>query len=81
MTLKPQAARVLVLLRRRPEGLTSLEALYAGCGSRLAARVGELRAAGFDVHSVYETTEGGARVVRYRLEERRPTSGVQEAWL
>lgn len=77
--MKPQTAAVRSLLRRRPDGITSLDALYAGCGSRLAARVAELRHAGYDVTSTYETTDNGARVVRYRLVEHTPApvTGVQ----
>lgn len=79
--MKPSAAAVLQLLRAHPEGVTSLDALYAGCGSRLAGRVHELRADGFDVTSTYVTTDKGARIVRYQLHEQRfaPTTGEQEA--
>jgi hypothetical protein len=77
--MKPATLAVRSLLRRRTEGITSLDALYAGCGSRLAARVAELRHEGYDVTSTYETTENGARIVRYRLIERPvATTGVQE---
>lgn len=67
--MKPQTRLVLSLLRSEPDGITSLEALYAGCGSRLAARVIELRREGFDVETTWFTTPGGARVARYRLHE------------
>ena len=67
--MKPSAAAVLDLLRMNPAGVTSLEALYAGCGSRLAGRIHELRTEGFDVTSTYETTDKGARICRYRLVE------------
>lgn len=78
--MKPSADAVLRLLRARPDGVTFLDALYAGCGSRLSGRVHELRAEGFDVRDSWETTDNGARVKRYRLIERpRPTRGVQEA--
>ena len=78
--MKPSAEAVLRLLEARPEGVTSLDALYAGCGSRLAGRVHELRAEGHDVTSTYETTANGARIVRYRLAPHRfaPVTGVQE---
>jgi hypothetical protein len=81
--VKPSAAAVLDLLRAHPEGVTSLEAPYAGCGSRLAGRIHELRRDGHDVRSAYVTTDNGARIVRYSLVAPRPepTSGVQEAWL
>lgn len=68
--MKPQTRRVLTLLRASgPEGLTHLEALHAGCGSRLAARVAELRADGYDVRSSLVTTSNGARIARYVLHE------------
>ena len=77
--MKPQTLAVRSLLRRHPEGVTSLDALYANCGSRLAARVAELRREGYDVTSTYENTPNGARIVRHRLIERPvPTTGVQE---
>ena len=46
--MKPQTRTVLRLLRER-RSLSPLEALTLGAGFRLAARVGELRAAGYDV--------------------------------
>lgn len=81
--MKPSAEAVLALLRNRPAGITSLDALVAGCGSRLAGRVFELREAGHDITSTYESTPKGARVVRYRLADSRPMpmTGTQEAWL
>ena len=66
--MKPGTAAALELLRAHPEGITSLDALLAGCGSRLAARVAELKADGYDVRSVsmtVETSAGNARVSRY----------------
>ena len=68
--MKPGTAAVLELLRTRPAGITSLDALHAGCGSRLAARVAELKADGYDVRSepvTVETVAGRARVSRYTL--------------
>lgn len=68
--MKPQTRRVLTLLRANgPDGLTHLEALYAGCGSRLAARVAELREDGYDVRSSLVPTSNGAHVARYVLHE------------
>lgn len=68
--MKPSAEAVLALLRDRPAGVTGLEALYAGCGDRLPARIGELKAAGHEVTDSWETTPNGARVKRFRLVER-----------
>ena len=68
--MKPGTAAALALLRAHPEGITSLDALLAGCGSRLAARVAELKADGYDVRSepvTVPTTAGHARVSRYSL--------------
>ncbi len=79
--MKPGTEAVLALLRARGDGVTSLEALRAGCGSRLAARIAELRAEGHDIRSIYVTATDGQRVVRYRLERPalRPLTGTQEA--
>ena len=69
--MKPGVALVLEQLRLRGgAGLTSLEALRAGCGSRLAARVADLKAEGFDVSAELVRVESGARVARYVLHER-----------
>lgn len=46
--MKPQTRTVLRLLRER-RSLSPLEALTLGAGFRLAARIAELRAAGYDV--------------------------------
>jgi hypothetical protein len=82
--VKPSAVAVLAELRARGDsGLTWLEALHAGLGSRLSGRVLELREAGHEISSTYETvvtSTGSARVVRYRLVERpayAPTTGTQ----
>ena len=77
--MKPSAEAVLDLLRERPGGVTSLDALKAGCGSRLAGRVHELRGEGHVIRSEWETTDKGARVARYRLVE--PVKPVQLAFL
>lgn len=84
--MKPQVALLLAVLRERgDEGLTSLEALRVGCGSRLAARVSDLRAEGYEVSSELVRLDTGARVSRYRLRESvrfAPVHGIQEtvAW-
>jgi hypothetical protein len=79
--VRPSALAVLALLRARPEGITALDALRAGCGDRLAARVHELREGGYQVSDSWETTPGGARVKRYRWSTPpagRPYSGSQQ---
>jgi len=69
-----QNERTLELLRLRgPRGLTALEALEAGCGMRLAARIADLRAAGHIIDSETITTPNGARVARYVLRGERVT--------
>lgn len=67
--MKPSAALILALLRRRgPAGVSPAEArLLAGC-DRLAARVCELRAEGYDIRTGSETCMG-ATYARYRLYE------------
>jgi hypothetical protein len=65
MSLKPQTRAVLGILREQPDGVTPIEALHRVGTFRLAARVSELREAGFDV--VCERVEGS--VFRYRLVE------------
>jgi hypothetical protein len=67
--MKPSNEQVLRALRHVGDrGLTSLEAWDAvGC-SRLAARVNELRADGFDIRDRWESVNG-ARIKRYRLVE------------
>ena len=68
--LKPSAIVVLELLRDRgAAGLSALEALDGGAGFRLSGRILELRQAGFDVATSWETTTRGARIARYRLVE------------
>jgi len=63
-----QNETILALLRDRgPRGLTALEALTAGAGMRLAARISDLRAAGHLITTETVTTPNGARVARYRL--------------
>jgi hypothetical protein len=66
--MKPGTERILLLLIARGErGLTSLDALREEGCLRLAARVGELRAAGVDIASVTERTPSGKHVARYRI--------------
>jgi hypothetical protein len=80
--VKPSAESVLTLLRAHPEGITAMDALGAGCGDRLAARILEVKAAGNRITDRWETTPNGARIKRYALVPARPvpTSGVQESF-
>jgi hypothetical protein len=65
--VKPSTRRILALLITRPEGVTPLDALTeAGC-FRLAARVHELRAEGFEIASRTIATPNGAHISRYVL--------------
>lgn len=74
--MKPQTTAVLELLRVRGEvGLTSLEALRNVGTSRLAARIMELRQAGYVIDDRPERTPKGARVSRYVLRETCPVCG------
>ena len=52
-----------------PRGVTALDAYGWGC-MRLAARVADLRAQGYDVRTETTTTAAGARIARYVLVER-----------
>lgn len=80
--MKPATRQVLDFLRLRgPDGATPAEARHALACDRLAARVHELRAAGYDVESVAERTPAGARIARYFLRERpvlAPVTGSQQ---
>lgn len=67
--LKPATAAVLALLRDRPSGITSLDALDEVGSFRLGARIWELKAAGFDIESTPYRTPTGKRISRYRLRE------------
>lgn len=65
MSLKPQARAILeLLIAAGSDGITAHDALReAGC-FRLAARVAELRAAGYDVRTLWES-DGLSRYARY----------------
>jgi len=80
--VKPATAHVLAFLRARgADGATPAEARTALACDRLAARVYELRAAGYDIESVSERTPMGARIARYFLRERpvfAPIAGSQD---
>ena len=83
--MKPATRQVLDLLRLRgDDGLSPAEARSAIACDRLAARVHELKAAGYDVQTYRERSPMGATFARYVLRERRtfvPLTGVQEALL
>lgn len=70
MSLKPQTARTLAVLRSRgADGLTPLQALELVGTQRLAARVYELEAAGFRIDRTLVEIPRGGRVARYVLIE------------
>ena len=68
--MKPSATAVLELLKQRGSfGATDRDCLLYAHTSRAAARVWELRQAGYEVTRTYET-KYGVRFARYRLNER-----------
>ena len=82
--MKPATAAVgRLLVARGVDGLTDAEARAELHQTRLAARVGELRAAGWSIGSLYEQTGDGTRYARYFACDwpgrRRAYSGAQEA--
>jgi hypothetical protein len=81
--VKPATTAVLRLLRLRgADGLTEAEATSTLACRRLAARVYELRVAGYRVDAIPERTPMGAVIRRYYLRESfRAVSGVQETML
>lgn len=62
--MKRQTRLILAQLRIHPGGITQMDALRDVGSFRLAARIGELRAAGFDIRC--DRSEGFGR---YRLTE------------
>ena len=63
---RSQTARLLDLLRSQgEEGVTAMDALEIVGSFRLAARVFNLREAGHDIETRWETTPTGARCARY----------------
>lgn len=74
--MKPQTAACLRLLREKPEGVTAIDALSAVGSFRLAARIWELRQAGFVIRSIPQTTATGKTIDRYVLEEQLTLDGV-----
>ncbi len=68
--MKPSTARVLVLLRRFPGGLTALDCLDNGGGFRLSGRILELRQMGHNIETDWQTGPHGVRYAKYRLIEK-----------
>jgi hypothetical protein len=62
-----QLGKLLHHLNTHPEGITQLESFNTLGICRLSERARELEAAGYKVDRKWEKTQGGARVVRYRL--------------
>lgn len=76
--MKAQTRQTLALLRSRGDGLTPAEARDAIACDRLAARIHELKAAGFRVETYRERSPIGATFARYVLVEARPVmTGTQ----
>ena len=80
--MKPQTSAILeLLIAAGPEGASPMDALRE-CGCfRMAARVAELRGAGHDVVTHWETDTDGTRWARYELLPPKPAPmvGVQDA--
>jgi hypothetical protein len=68
--MKPQTERTLRVLRAKGgDGLTPLEALELVGTQRLAARIYELQAEGYDITRTLKATARGARIACYVLHE------------
>jgi len=68
--MKPSAAAVLELLREQGvDGVTPELALSEVRTMRLAARIKELEAEGYDIENVWHRTATGKRVAKYVLRE------------
>lgn len=81
--MKPGTRAILELLTAAGSGgLTPMDALREAACFRLAARVAELRAAGHDIATEWETDGDGTRWARYVLTlptpAPEPMRGVQE---
>ena len=75
-----QCDRILALLRDRGDrGITWIDAFKIVGSSRLAARIQDLEAKGYEITSTPETTDNGARIARYRIVEARAVE--QLGWL
>jgi hypothetical protein len=80
--MKPQTTAILELLTAAgPDGATPIDALRECSCFRMAARVAELRGAGHNVVTTWETDTDGTRWARYVLLPPRPIpdTGIQEA--
>ena len=71
--------RVTLALAKRPEGVTSLEALHGGAGSRLAANILKLKRKGHTFRDAWEVTPKGSRVKRYWRTGFAPVEGGDDA--
>ena len=76
--MKPSTRQVLALLREQGvDGVTPALALSEVGTMRLAARIAELRAEGYDILNIGWTTASGKHVALYVLREQRQlTLGV-----
>ena len=83
--MKASNAAALAYLRLRgADGASPAEARSAIACDRLAARVHELKAMGFDIRTIRERSPMGATYARYVLVERprfAAVTGIQEALL
>lgn len=72
-----QTEAILRLLRiRGGVGLTPLEALREVGSFRLAARIADLRDAGYDIRTETVVLDNGKRIARYTLHEADGTLGL-----
>lgn len=62
-----QNAKLLAYLESHPNGVTQLESFNALGICRLSERVRELESLGYVLAHDAEKTQGGARIIRYRL--------------
>jgi hypothetical protein len=68
-----QTQEILALLRSRGDrGITPMDALEEVGTFRLAARIHDLRAEGYNITSTPQMTPTGKTVARYRLIEPKP---------
>ena len=66
--MKPQAEEILRLLRLNPQGLSQEDAIKAVRCFRLAARVAELKAEGYEIRTIL-VGSNGHRWAKYVLVE------------
>lgn len=67
MSKVTQAERIIEYMRAHPEGITAMEALTDLQCFRLAARIHDLRAEGYQITEEAYSTSSAKRVSRYRL--------------